>query len=115
MAEVFRRVQSGPGAGMLTDKAMAIHRKAKWGTRNEAYKGAQRARVALNLYSEVRTGTSGIAVENVGEADWMVWLTDTRGQGAANIIEFGRHKHEGNDSRPVSPLQMAFGANWSKG
>lgn len=112
MAEAFRRVRGGPHNNERVEHALAYHRKSQWGVRNEAYKGAQRARIVLDVNSEERTGTSSIVVEKNGSTNWSVWLTDTRGQGAANIIEFGRSgdsPRKPSPSRAVAPLGWAFG------
>lgn len=120
MAEAYKTFHGGPHSGESIEHGMAYHRKVQWQTRNEAYKGAQRARVALNTFSEERTGASGIEVNKNGTTNWVVTLTDTRSQGAANIIEFGRKGNKPESlnntrSRPVAPLQRAFGIFWSGG
>lgn len=112
MAQAYRYIQGGSHSGEAIEKGIAYHRQVHWQTRNEAYKGAQRARSALDAGSEVRTGTSGIRVEKNGPTNWTVYLTDERGQHAANIIEFGRSGDSPRDasaSRAVAPLGWAFG------
>lgn len=106
--EIYRRVQGGPRSGQKLTKAMAWTHQARRGLGDHTRDRAARARGILNS-AKKRTGSSQIIIEAQGP-DLIVSLTDERGQGAANIIEFGRHPFDPDSSASyaVAPLGRAF-------
>lgn len=109
--EIYKKVRGGPRSGQKLEKAMAWTFQAQRGLNDHARARATAAKAILDGAAE-RTGSSFITVERErpGSPDLLVTLNDTRGQAAANIIEFGRAP-KSPDSTPsyaVAPLRGAF-------
>lgn len=90
--------------GEELERVIARHQDVQWTLETEAYGYAAIAREVLALHRV--TGDSYIEVEK-GDIDRYVTLNDNRGQHAAAVIEFGRHK-TGDTSKAVAPLRRAF-------
>lgn len=115
-AQVFRYVQSGPGSGRKVVDVIGERRRVQNKLAIEAYRAAAKGNAALDAGAVERTGASSLKVEK-GKNDWYVYLDDSKSQGAANIIEFGRKGNKpgsanNTHSRGVHPLEIAFGKYW---
>ena len=103
MAEVFKRV-----GGRKVEKIIAMTDDAQSGLSLEVYKRANKANAVLRAHRD--SGVSQIKIEN-GKVDRFVVLTDERGLGAANAIEYGRPEGTRSSWGPmegVAPLHTAF-------
>lgn len=87
MAEVYRKVKSGMGAGREIQQAMGLVRVVQDRLELEATEGGYRAEANLAIHRN--SGNSQIKVEH-GKIDWYVVLDDERGLKAAMSIEYGR-------------------------
>lgn len=87
MAEIYRKVKSGKGAGRQIQQAMGLVQEVQDRLALEAKEGAYRADALLRIHRN--SGDSRIVTES-GRIDHYVILDDTRGLKAALSIEYGR-------------------------
>lgn len=95
---IYKRVQSGPGAGLPIQQAMGHAADVQERLALEAELGAFRAeanlqRIKMKPGYDTSGGHSYIEVEK-GVMDWHVVLSDDRGLDAAMTIEYGRKAAE---------------------
>lgn len=137
MAEVYRRVESGPKRGLLVTALVSHHGETQDGVKHYADIVGGRAEAILrsraghaphtdpadNTPSQItveRPRTTGAlqgsqSFDRHADSDWLVILNDERGMGAAMTIEYGMRPGIDTEgyfypgTEPVAPLRKAAG------
>lgn len=101
MAEIYKKPKGSP---LVLEKFLAKERYTQEGVRRVAESIAANAEAELAAHRD--TGDSQV-IQRKGRLDRYVILDDTRGDGAANKIEYGRFKGRSGSMRGLAILADA--------